>query len=97
MNSGYFYALIGGLIGLAGAAVGVYFSIKNTNSKKERVFMINANIIFWIGLLIFLGLIFFLPRPYNYLMWIPYGILLPFGIIKVNKIQRKIRSEENKK
>jgi len=32
--------------------------------------------------------------PVN-ILWIPYGILLPFGINAVNRMQRKFRSEES--
>jgi hypothetical protein len=37
-----------------------------------------------------------LPNPYRYFLWIPYGILLPLGIIKGNRIQQKIRNEESR-
>jgi len=38
-----------------------------------------------------------LPRSHthdpDHLLWIPYGILLPLGIIKMNKIQQELREE----
>ena len=36
----------------------------------------------------------FLPKPYNWLLWIPYGIALPLTIIRWNKRQMEIRNEE---
>ena len=96
MSSGMIGGILGSVIGLMGGIVGTYFSIKNTNGSKERVFMIKVSIFFWIGLTIFLLLMFLLPNPYRYFLWIPYGILLPIVIIKSNKTQSRIRQEELK-
>ena len=35
-----------------------------------------------------------LPNPYNYLIFIPYIILLPFGIAYTNRTQQRLRREE---
>ena len=42
------------------------------------------------------GLMFVLPNPYRYLLWIPYAILLPLGIVYANRTQQRIRKEESK-
>ena len=88
-------AIVGVLIGLAGGVIGTYFSIKNTNGPRERAFMIRAAVVCWLAILIFLGLIIALPDPYRWLMWIPYGILLPLGIVYGNRKQQSIRREES--
>jgi len=44
---------------------------------------------------VFLGLMFTLPNPYRYFLWIPYGIVLPLAIITVNRKQQKIRQDES--
>ena len=95
MNAGLIGGIIGGVVGLAGGMVGTYFSIKNTNGPRERAFMVKASIIIWIAVILFLGLMFVLPNPYRYLLWIPYGILLPLGIIHINRAQQSIRKEES--
>ena len=95
MNPGLIGGLVGGVVGTVGGLVGTYFSIKNTNGPRERAFMIKASVVCWVGILIFLALLFNMPNPYKAFMWIPYSILLPLGIIYGNKAQQRIRREES--
>ena len=95
MHPGTIGGIIGGLGGLAGGIIGTYFSIKNTSGPRERAFMIKASVIGWIAILVFLGIMFTLPNPYRYFLWIPYGILLPLGIVTGNRKQQRIREEES--
>jgi len=97
MNIGLIGGITGGVLGLMGGIVGTYFSIKNTNGPREKAFMIKASLIGWFGILVFLVLMLLLPNPYRFLLWIPYGIILPIAIIRGNKIQAKIRQEESNK
>ena len=97
MNMGIIGGIIGSILGLIGGIIGTYFSIKNTNGQKEKAFMIKISIIGWIGIIVFLALMFLLPGHYKFYLWIPYGIILPIVIIKGNKIQAKIRQEESNK
>ena len=94
MDVGTIGGIIGGLIGLAGGAVGTYASIKNTGGPRERQFMVRVAIAAWIGITVFLVLLFVLPSPYRWLIWIPYGVALPLAIVSLNRKQRAIRSEE---
>jgi MFS family permease len=96
MNTGLIGGIVGCIIGLVGGIIGTYFSIKNTSSSRERSFIIRVCIIFWIAGISFLACLFFLQSPWRYLLWIPYGILLPISIIYLNKIQQKIRQDELK-
>lgn len=86
--------ILGGIIGLAGGLVGSYFSIKRIKGPRERAFMVRVNIIIWLVIIGFLGLLFALPSPYNFLIFIPYGLLLPLGITYSNRTQQRIRQEE---
>ena len=95
MHPGMIGGIIGGLCGVAGGIIGTYCSIKNTNGSQERAFMIKVSVIGWIAILVFLGLMFALPNPYRYFLWIPYGILLPLAIVTGNRKQQKIRQEES--
>jgi hypothetical protein len=94
MDAGLAGGLIGGIIGIAGGAVGTYFSISNTRGPLERAFMIRASVMAWIAVIAFVGLQLVLPNPYRFLLWIPYSILLPLGIIRVNKRIAAIRQIE---
>ena len=95
MDVGLVGGLIGGTIGVIGGAIGTYASISNTNSAAERAFMIKASVVVWVAIILFLILLLTLPKPYNFLMWIPYGIFLPLGIIKMNKTVASIRAAES--
>ena len=85
---------MGGGLGLAGGIIGTYFSIKNTNGPRERRFMVKASVVAWIGVSIFLALLFLLPHPYRWFLWIPYGPALVLGIRFANKRHAQIRAEE---
>lgn len=85
MDPGLIGGIVGGLGGLAGGVIGTYFSIKNTKGPRSRAFMVRASIVAWIAVSVFLTLLLLLPNPYRHLLWIPYGILLPLGIIRVNR------------
>ena len=95
MDAGLIGGIVGSFLGVIGGLIGTWFSIKNTNSPRERAFMVKMAIIAWIAITIFLLLLLTLPQPYNFLMWIPYGILLPVGINKINKGQAEIRKQES--
>ena len=93
---GWVGGIAGGAIGLAGGVIGTCFSIKNTNGPRERAFMIKSAAACWIGTLAFLGFLLALPIPYWWLMWVPYSILLPLGIVYGNRRQQAIRHEESR-
>lgn len=93
---GYLGGIMGTIFGFAGGIFGTYCSIRNTKGPLEKRFMIKASVMIWIALSIFLGMLWVLPSPYNFLMWIPYGILLPFGIRYLNRRQQAIRKMESR-
>ena len=94
MQPGTIVGIVGSAIGICGGIVGTYFSIRNTNGPKERSFVIKASAMTWVAVAIFLSALLLLPSPYNQLMWIPYGLLLGFGIRKFNEMQKRIHDEE---
>jgi Ca2+/Na+ antiporter len=97
MNAGLSGGILGGIIGIIGGLIGTFFSIKNTNGPKEKAFMIKSVVILWVAIIVFLALFFCLPKPYNFLLWIPYIIALPIAILHLNRRQREIREIEKKK
>jgi hypothetical protein len=94
MDKGLIGGIIGGLGGLLGGLIGTYFSIKNTSGPRERSFMIQVAIVAWIVITAFVVGLLTLPRPFNFLLWVPYGIALPLGILWCNRRQRRIQAEE---
>ncbi|MCD4828470.1 MAG: hypothetical protein K8R90_03450 [Candidatus Cloacimonetes bacterium] len=97
MNPGVIGGILGAVLGLVGGIIGSWMSIRNTNSPREKRFMIQVGIVWWIGIIIFLGLLFLLPQNWRWFMWIPYSILLPVAIITGNRKQNRIRREEQEK
>ncbi|MFH0909402.1 MAG: hypothetical protein V1929_11630 [bacterium] len=95
MHPGLIGGIAGSVLGIAGGILGTWYSIKNTKGPRERVFMIKSAVVGWGALLVFLALLFALPNPYRWFMWIPYAILLPLGIVYGNKTQQRIRGEES--
>ena len=94
MDVGLIGGLICGGLGLAGGAVGSYFSIKNTLGPRERSFMIRVSAIALVAITLFLIGLLTLPKPYNFLLWVPYVIALPLAIRWCNRRQRAIREDE---
>lgn len=95
MDAGLIGAIAGTAVGFAGGIVGTYYSIRNTNGPRERAFMAKAGVVCWATVLLFLGLLLVLPHPFGQFLWIPYGILLPLGIVYANRAQQSIRNEES--
>jgi hypothetical protein len=95
MDAGLIGGIAGGVIGLLGGIVGAYFSIKNTNSQRERAFVIKCSVICFIAISAFCILSFTLPSPYRHFLWLPYPILLPLWIVAVNRRQQTIREIES--
>ena len=94
MHSGILGGVVGSVVGVAGGLFGTYCSIKNTHGPKERQFVVKACIITWIAVVLFVALVLVLPHPYRWFMWVPYAILLPLGIVRWNKRQAQIRTQE---
>ena len=94
MDPGLIGGIIGGGLGVLGGAIGTYFSIKNTAGPRERAFMIRVAFVTWVLVTAFVCGLFALPRPFNFLLWVPYGIALPLTILWCNRRQGRIRAEE---
>lgn len=87
-------AIIGGAVGIAGGAIGTYFSIKDTDGPRERSFMIRVAAIAWVVVTAFVVGLVLLPRPFNWWLWAPYVVALPLSIRWCNRRQLRIRAEE---
>jgi hypothetical protein len=84
--------LLGSIAGVLGGLIGTYFSIGNTTNPKERAFVVHCAIGVWLFVAAFLAGMFLLPAPYNFLLWIPFPILLIVGIRWMNARQARLRT-----
>lgn len=91
---GWIGGILGAVLGTLGGAVGTYFSIKNTKGPRERAFMVRCAVIAWIAIFVFVGLLVLIPSPYRFLLWVPYGVVLPLAIRFCNRKQEAIRKAE---
>ena len=87
--------LIGGIVGTMGGIIGTYVSIASAKGPMERAFIKRSAVIAWITVSVFLGLLLTLPKPYNLLLWIPYGITMLIGVPKLRKKHAQIRRSES--
>ena len=77
--------IAGGCIGTLGGIFGTYCGIKSVANDAQRKFVIRCAVFGWVVVLAFSALVIFLPAPWKYIMWVPYGIGLPIAIFWGNK------------
>jgi len=87
---------LGILVGVLGGMLGTYASIRNTQSPRERSFMIKASLLCWLLVASFVVGLFLIPGWYKHLLWLPYLILLFLGINTCNRRQLRIREEDSR-
>ncbi len=87
--------ILGAVIGLGGGAFGTYKAIRNTAGPRERAFMIRCSAAAWVIVLAFLAGLLLIRGPERYLLWLPYGILMWWGIRAWNRRQAEIREMES--
>jgi uncharacterized membrane protein YfcA len=88
-------ALLGTAGGVLGGAFGVWASLKNTKGPREKAFVVRASVLCVVFVSAFIVGMVLIPGWYKYLLWIPYMILLIFGICWGNRVQFRIRREES--
>jgi len=81
--------IIGGIAGCVrgclGGALGTYCSIRAAKNAAAKTFVKKASAVNWLVAIIFLAILIFTPRPWNFMIWVPYGLLMSFGIRYMNK------------
>ena len=94
MDPGTAGAIAGAAIGVLGGVIGTWCSVAQTKGPRERRFVLKAATGFWIGIALFLGLLFAIPGPYRWLAFLPYGIALTLAIRFVNQRQLQAQQQE---
>jgi hypothetical protein len=94
MNGGMIGGLVGAAIGLLGGIVGTWASLRHARGPRERAFVVKVCVVTWVAVLATVGLMLGLPSPWRFLVWIPYPILLTWGIQRANREQARLRAEE---
>jgi len=87
-------ALGGTLLGVLGGVYGTWNSVQQTNGPRERAFVVKMSVLFWIVVSLFVVLVFVLPAPWNYYIWLPYGLWLTSTIRRSDLKQQAIREAE---
>ncbi len=85
---------IGAVIGIIGALIGTYFTVKNTSSQAERAFVMKASVVCWVFTLSFVAAMLLIPSWHKHLLWIPYAVLLIVGIAFWNRTQARLRQPQ---
>ena len=86
-------SVLGSVLGILGGVVGTYFSIRNTNSRRERRFVIRAAIVVWMALGLTALAAFYRPALRTW-AWVPICVLVVIGVPLGNRRQEMIRREE---
>ncbi len=87
--------LVGCAVGLAGGIIGTRAGIRSAEGPRERRFMVRSAAAFWVAGLALLAMLLLLPLRLKWIPWAVYGVALPLGIIRLNRAQKRIRSEES--
>lgn len=98
--AGFSGAVLGPILGLLGGVLGSWCSIKNTNSPRERRFMIRMTVLLWLLLFALVGLPLTMVVAEMVPPWICWSCLGMFFVLLLplifwgNARQRRIQSEE---
>lgn len=81
----------GSIAGIAGGVLGTWCSIRNAKTSAEKSLIFGYSVACWALVTLFLVALFVTPQPYNWLWWIPYPVLLTYGINRLNRDQKHMR------
>lgn len=97
MDTASIGGIIGSVFGILGGAVGTYFSIRNTNSPRERRFVVRVAIFAWLVLGLLTVLAVLLLPSLRAWAWVPICVIVVVGGPLLNRRQELIRREEARK
>ena len=94
MDSGTTGALIGSTIGIIGGLVGTVCAIANTKTVEERSFVMKCTLILWIVVMAFICGLVFVPKLYTHYLWMPWALVMSFGIRWMNRRSHELRAKD---
>ncbi len=80
---------------LLGAAVATAFSVASARGPREHRFVVRSNLGAWGLLLVMLTLLYLLPAPWCYVVFLPYFVHVPVALYLMVRHQLGIRLEEH--
>lgn len=84
--------LVGAGIGLVGGLVGTGYGVAGSRPGAERRFVLRMSAILWLAVLGMLAWLVWVPQTYTSLVWVPYGIGLPFVVRWGRRKQEELRT-----
>lgn len=96
MDTANIGGIIGSVLGILGGVIGTYFSIRNTNSLRERRFAIRAAILAWLALGLTALAVFYLQTLRAW-AWVPICVMVVAGGPLWIWRQEMIRREDDRK
>jgi len=76
MDNGLYGQLWLGLLALAGGVAGTCAAVAGTSGREARRFVIRVCAALWLGALTFVAGGLMLPRPFGFILIVPYGVVL---------------------
>lgn len=92
-EAGWVGAIVGSALGIAGAAIGVWASVRAAKSPAEKRLMLRWGLGFSAFALVFCAAVILIESPWKWALWAVYGPLLAFAIVRCNRAQARIRAE----
>lgn len=86
--------LVGLIFGLTATLLGLYHTFKYAQKGRERKIVILTTLVSGCTTALFLILLYSLPNPYRFLVWIPYLSAMTLIIVVGKRVLKKIRLEE---
>jgi hypothetical protein len=65
MDVGMVGGVAGGVLGLAGAAIGTFVSVVNTRGPRERAYMVRLAALGWLWVAVLVAWLLLAPSPWN--------------------------------
>ena len=89
--------IAGGVIGVLGAVIGTWCSLRAARSEAERRYLLRWAAGGAVGIAAFLVVLFLLPPAYRPLAFVPYALVLGWAIRKSGVELARLRAAEERR
>ena len=94
MESGTYAEIWGVVVLILGGALATAVSLANTRGPRERAFVAKVCAGGWVAAIALVAGLVLIPRPFGFLLWLPFGIAVPLALTKARRHQQQIRTAE---